>query len=352
ELLAPFHVGECSLVPLLRDRLAWMATRGLDALDTAAKRMAVIHRRYRPRAVLRAGSGAATAHAANCAAEHLGAAVCVLQHGMISYDEQITQFCDYRDRMTATLTLCWGMGSKSAYTDYAHEFRSQVSAVGSPSLDALGSRSMPLPKQGTVLYATTNYLGNAWYYGFSPAFSDCRFYADQLRIMRCLNGLVAGGRARCVVKLHPCQAAPCEHCRPPPWAEGPLCNSMRLVKNERTFSELLSEADAVVIDFPSTTLLQALTSDRPMFVLMSHWNYPKDARALLERRAVLANDADELTRAIEEHVASGAYAADRANDAFLREFGTHLGDGRSAERAGQAILDLVGRDESSDKCVE
>ncbi|MFH1429683.1 MAG: hypothetical protein ABIH39_08070, partial [Candidatus Margulisiibacteriota bacterium] len=56
-------------------------------------------------------------------------------------------------------------------------------------------------------------------------------------------------------------------------------------KDECSFTDLLPLADVVVIDLPSTVLLQALTTSKPVFVYTGHLHIDDRAQKLLSRRA-------------------------------------------------------------------
>jgi hypothetical protein len=109
---------------------------------------------------------------------------------------------------------------------------------------------------------------------------------------------------------------------------------------DRPLPELVARADFIVSCFASTALLEALMSDRTILVLVDprFVRMHADARRLLERRAHVASHPEELLTTYRRLLAAHDFGPiARPDDAFLREFGTHLNDGRSAERAWSAI---------------
>jgi len=108
----------------------------------------------------------------------------------------------------------------------------------------------------------------------------------------------------------------------------------------RSMRPLIERADFVVLSFASTALLEALTTDRkilvlvdPRFVLMH-----ADALAALKRRAHVAETPADFIATYRRLLAAGDFARVSApDDGFLRDYGTHLDDGRSALRALNAI---------------
>jgi hypothetical protein len=108
----------------------------------------------------------------------------------------------------------------------------------------------------------------------------------------------------------------------------------------RSLRRLIERADLIVLSFASTALLEALTTDRqilvlvdPRFVLM----HP-DALAALKRRAHVAESPADFIATYRRLLADGNFSRlSSPDDAFLRDYGTHLDDGQSAIRALKAI---------------
>ena len=116
-------------------------------------------------------------------------------------------------------------------------------------------------------------------------------------------------------------------------------SNCRVVAN-RPLPELIARADLIVLTFASTALLEAIMSDRTILVLVDprFVRMQPNARRSLERRAHVASGPEEFLATYRRLLASGDFGPTaRPDDAFLRDFGTHLDDGRSAERALSAI---------------
>lgn len=107
-------------------------------------------------------------------------------------------------------------------------------------------------------------------------------------------------------------------------------------------TDLMWCADAIVVDHPSTALLEVLQTPEPILVYCDGRSLQlrPEARALLLERVELVEDEAEFVERLRAFL-------DRAteppsNDEFLRSHGTHLGDGRSAERAAEAVARALG----------
>jgi hypothetical protein len=64
---------------------------------------------------------------------------------------------------------------------------------------------------------------------------------------------------------------------------------------------------------------------------------------VLKRRAVCEASVEKLMRTLTSMIEEGIYEADVTNRDYLKLFGTHLDDGRSAERAMSLMRHLVGK---------
>lgn len=198
------------------------------------------------------------------------------------------------------------------------------------------------------MYVVTNYYCDQWYCGFSPSFNDTSYFRDQLAIARGLKQLCASKHASSItVKLPPMYDGDYE----PPWTyELRGAPNVRFVGAEKSFQKLLLEHDAVLIDSPTTTLLEALSTDIPVFVLTAAVRWPDESLAELSRRAVCDDDPDRLVEELGGFIRTGLYPADRADRAFLRKYGTHFDDGRSAERGAGAVLTVIANGTLSSAC--
>jgi len=103
----------------------------------------------------------------------------------------------------------------------------------------------------------------------------------------------------------------------------------------------LYEHDIVIIESPTTTLLQAIATGLPVFVLTSIITPPRADLPLLMKRAVCAENAEELMDKLEEYLKTGHYPADINSREYLKLHGTHLDDGEGHLRALKVLNDVM-----------
>lgn len=267
-----------------------------------------------------------------------GIPVIHFQHGSVWYDNHITQRGDYIDMLSANILLTYGDGVKKAYESSDLRACCKIESIGSLNLDRISKKKegkITKEKTKRILYVITNYYLNVWYCGFSPPFSDRFYYREQATILERLKDMIDKRETiSLTIKLCPHSDMINED---PPWVPDLKEISKISLVRYPNFDELLARYDILLIDSPTTTLLQAIATRLPVFVLTSIISPSLADLPLLRKRAVYAESAGELMDELEAYLNSGEYPSDVDNREFLKCFGTHLDDGNSDLRA-QAIV--------------
>ena len=109
-------------------------------------------------------------------------------------------------------------------------------------------------------------------------------------------------------------------------------------------TDLMWAADAIIVDFPSTGLLEVLLTDKPLVVYADRnalRMFP-EAKQMLRKRARFAETPEDFLMQIEQLLEKGDFEKVPDPDtSFLRTYGTFLDDGRSAERAVDVLHALA-----------
>jgi len=106
----------------------------------------------------------------------------------------------------------------------------------------------------------------------------------------------------------------------------------------------LGSVDAFILDFPSTALLQALATDRSVIVLVDKrfLKMDREALTLLRRRALVGETLEEFIDLARAFLSKGDLSRlKNPDDQFLKLYGTHVQDGKSVNRALDALLSKV-----------
>lgn len=331
-----FSMDNISFYPLISERLERLSKDAVSLCQLIDSKIGRVIKEYKIRAVLASSSPTLIDHAIEQASRRRQIPVIHWQHGFITHiNGKISQLNKYSDMMTSDGVLTFGDEVVKAYKLHTDDFPVSIIPVGSATLDRIYNiRSRAAESfNKKILYITTRYYQNSWYGGI---YNDNLFYIDQLAIMNGLEYLRNRYSAEVTVKL-----APGKLCIDPPFMS--KFNSIfRVVKDSPTFTELLSENHIIIIDTPTTKALEAVVWPKPVFILTGHIPYPKSGFELLAKRSILADDPEELLKALTRYIETKAYPASVANDDYLRAYGIYLGDGKSAERAVEAVLKLIG----------
>ena len=341
---------------------------GLDLSDVAARRLRsfwedVIPEMYghfvrartlfaggRPRAVVAPYAEAAWQAPTLEAARSLGVPTIIYQHGGFQGACELPIWRE-TDRYVADYLFVYGDGVR-AYLDEDDRRlgppRARTVVVGSARLDALRRRPSPVtvasirraagvrsPSTPLVLYIPYMLRGNLRYLSCDD-YPDVWFYDLQARIIDLFREF------------------PDIHLVYKTFSDGlanPLRARARAMRNvsviepvEMRVTRLMWAADAILLDIPSTALLECLLTPKPMVVFADEQclRMREEAKDLLRRRAPLAETPDEFVTAARRLLEDRRFAElARPDDGFLRAYGSHLGDGRSAERAAAAVLGII-----------
>lgn len=341
ELLATFE--DNSRLELMREAVLQIACRGPAACRSVVAAVRERVRRREVAAVLNAVSTDFATRAILCAYRSIGVPVVKWQHGSVWYRNRITQRMDLTDLSEPDVLLVFGEAVKAAYERNNPSRRCKVVCAGSANLDRLTHAAQRRPRVAPggprLLYVVTSYYSEQWYCGFSPPFSDNGYFRDQVAIMAGLTKLQdARPGLKITVKLPPSYSGDYE----PPWAQELRARrNFTLIGAERNLGKLLLNHDAVIIDSPTTLLLEALSTAIPAFVLLRTVRWPEECLPGLARRAVCEDDPNVLLQRLEDYLSAGEYGADRRDRSFLRQYGTHLDDGRSGERAAALLIEAT-----------
>jgi hypothetical protein len=348
EIRRLFEYDNINFFNILRSRFQWLTGNLLTACREVDSSVTKIVRDYNVKALLTATNPSGISHVVHQTARSLGIPVIRYQHGFVCSHNGLMQLNEHSDLMTSDVFLTFGRGVDASYQEFTDKYPAKVISVGSAKIDNIRGIRMPEnPKVKNkrnnhptrILYATSAYFGNLWYCGFSPAFSDCRFMKEQLRIIEHLCKLkeTIGADLDITIKLDSGSWSQNQ-----PWrGEFESKKGIRIIKNTPSFIDLLSISDIVVLDMPTTVLLEAVSTNLPVFVLMRHWAYPAQALQMLTRRAVATSNLQYLMHALQKYLVCGAYPAHIKNNDFLRAYGNFRDDGKSAARAIKVIEELL-----------
>jgi hypothetical protein len=192
-----------------------------------------------------------------------------------------------------------------------------------------------------VVFAPTILGSNNRYLSHLVA-SDSESYARELLVV---NTIMRRSDVQVVVKLHPALTYPVS----------PIADYVaglatpRAIVSRLPLTEVLAVADLFVTDNPTTSLLEMLTTQQRVIVLHNGvMDFEDDALPYLRAAVDLAWNRDEFEARLDEVLDTRDFTAPpRERAEFMRLYGTHLGDGRSADRVAGAVSGAVQRDDET-----
>ncbi len=330
-------VMEPWLRPLLRDVLCRYA-RVASSMETA---LATV-----PNPIM-LGSVFAGAETVACAvtARRMGIPVVSYQHGgCYGYvDIPMRRYCDMG---LPDYFLSYGPGVSEAMEGLAagddppsgRDGGTRSITVGSADLDRLLTQQRRHARRPgrTVVYVVTLLMGD-WRYFSQHIYPDIWYWRLQRQVVEQVS---RSPDTELILKLDPRDEVP----NPlEAWVRRQRLRSCRILR-ETPFTDTLAAADLFLIDSPSTTLLQALTTDKPLLVFADErfLTFPPKALALLKKRATVSTTPQEFLRDIETALRAPSWdPLTPPNDEFLRAYGTAEAGSGSAGRVVTALREIA-----------
>jgi hypothetical protein len=220
--------------------------------------------------------------------------------------------------------------------------------TGSSSLEYFraSAKKMPVrPENPPVVYITTHFLNN-----LCPISQPCdpsawneSIWDMQKQFMACAKR--HPGR-QFILKLHPIQTDREPH---KSYLKENGIGNVELITAERSTRELTDIADILVFDLVSTGILQVLTSDRPVFIYSGLYRIDEEVIRSLQKRTCVADNPEELIRAIEEYLRSGQVPGRQvvpASTEFVTRYGTGVHDLPSGQVAATELRKIIGCDKN------
>lgn len=263
------------------------------------------------------------------ACRSLGLKLVSYQEGA-GYGSIFTPMYDYTEMQDGDLLLSYGDGNVNYYKDQKFQTK-PIYPVGSAFLDN-NLKKIGKSKKDSLMYVGTTVSDNVLH-APSNGFSTGHYFKTQKVIFENLARLPE--RIEIIIKLHPADKVAEKYLRSLPMFA-------RFRVETRPLEDCVGDAELLLLDFPSTTFLNCLQTNASIFVLAEKHTVliPKKSLDLLKLRAYYFENSREFNSAIETFFNDRQSFPEKYSNEYLKQFGTHLGDGKSAQRAVKALLSL------------
>lgn len=292
------------------------------AIYQATKR---IIKAYKPYAFVGSIKSTSTEHIIARTASDYWIPVITWQHGA-AYPPNYSRMIPFNEMMNSDVHFTFGEG----YARFDRKFGCRIIPVGSYDLERLFFSTGKRKKEFDILYVTASYAGNLLY---SSTSTDNKLWKAQKEI---LDMLAKQKHLKVAVKLHPNSKD--DHVIYKYLGE----ENIEIFKDERTYRDIMRHSKVVIVDYPSTTMLEAMAAGKEMFVLSDQVKLTEEQKELLRKRVYLYETPGELKEAIQKYVNGEIIdnPPERTNNEFLIRYGTHTLDKRVAERVIKSLKEI------------
>jgi len=279
----------------------------------------------------------------NCVPVHVARAhnipVLTWQHGAAG--QHLAPIILFEELMNSDIHLCWGTGVLEwIKTDPQNYFKTPSIAVGSSELEKMYFARDSPQRDFDALYVTSNYYGNTNYVSIQYHRTDTRFWNTQQKIIKILGE----SNKKVKIRLAPAQQND-QHIHDFISSRG--YGNLNTDMSGFNYVDLAKRSDVIIIDWPSTTLLQAIALRKIVFVLLKHIKLTDEAVRMLKKRAYCSEDIDEFVEIIRRYFSNEPLDQnpDINNTEYLEMYGTSTLDGQVANR----VLEILNNVTKSDQ---
>lgn len=331
-----FRENNVNFLPIFENRIQFLIEKITPACIFAYEDFSCLLNSKEIKAVISSTLTTPEAHSISKAAHNAGIPVVTWQHG--GYGQMYHPILHYTELISSDVHFVFGKGVQKYMEQPAREYGTKLVTVGSSSLYNIAKiqfESENSPKKN-ILYITSVLLQNYLHITTFPHFEDNYYWNTQKAIINVLGKYTD---LYIVLKQHPTKIIKDTPVRSYVADKG--FNNFSFIKNESSVVDLISNADVIVIDFPFTTLLQALTTSKPIFVYLGHIDYDEDACFLLGKRAIYSKNLEDFKNKLDIYLNTGIYNADINNREFLLDFGTASPVNSAGIRAAQELKQTI-----------
>jgi hypothetical protein len=273
--------------------------------------------------------------------ERKGKPVVIVQHGAYGFAlNRQTEYCEFGH---SGHFFAWGDGVKETY-EHRKKGQCQIHSIGSSLIEQVRARRTLRKKIRDICYVPHAYSGYAAYYPNGQPCLDSKVFVNETSFLLAIKPFM--DTYRITYKMSP---SGLDYSRL--WGENMmpqwLKENMDAVKVvSKPLSLVIHDFDLFIIDWPSTTLIQALASGAEVLVYVGnpYFVITNEALALLRRRAIVATDKEDFKDKIKSVLDRGIVMSNTEDTLFLEKYGIHRDDGGSLERmVSQAEQILIGK---------
>ena len=270
-------------------------------------------------------------------AQHQNIPKITWQHGAVGFFEH--PIIVFEELINSDFYFVYGEGVIEMCRKYPVDTQCKVIPIGSYALEELCKLKITSCKESskntTILYGTSCYYRNHLYFGYDHRLDDIALWHTQRNILSFLGKI----NQSVFLKLNPGEE---EDYQIKEFISANKFHNISVYKTERNFSKLLEEADIIILDCPSTMLLEAIAAHKTVFLLLDFVKIPEEVKKSLEKRVYCSENIEELKDLVQKFLNSNPtnQAPDINNMEFLELYGIHTGEKRISDRVNDILENL------------
>lgn len=264
--------------------------------------------------------------------------VFVVQHGVYGIGlNRHTEYCEFGHDGTF---LAWGDGIKEMY-EFRKKGKCEIISTGSHVIEKIKKGRKIRQSIHKVCYVPGIYRGYTAYYPNGQTCLDSRLFLLEISFLLALKPYQ--DKYQIVYKVPPGATKESKIFGKSPMFEWLKENLPHVTIESQPLTSVINDFDLIIIDWPSTTLIQAVASGAEVLVYSGskYYSLCDEAVRLLNKRAVIGFSEDVFIQKIDEILKKGEIVSDVSDDLFLKKYGIYIDDGLQLKRMSDHFCKIV-----------
>lgn len=266
--------------------------------------------------------------------------VFVVQHG--SYGFAINKMTLYSEFGHDGYFFAWGDGVREMY-DSIKKGKCEIVSTGSHLIEEIRKKKKRTVEIKKVCYVPGTYRGYTAYYPNGQPCLDSKLFVMETRFLSTLIPYVK--RYEITYKVAPTGLAPSPIFGFNPMVDWVKENIPGIQINSKPLLSVIHDYDLFIIDWPTTTLVQAIASGAEVIVYSGNPYHflKKDAVEMLKKRALIGINEEDFKGKIRMVLERGNVVSDIEHTGFLKKYGVYLDDGKSLKRMTDKVASIISK---------
>lgn len=263
--------------------------------------------------------------------------VVVIQHG--SYGFALNQTTEYSEFGHNGYFLAWGDGINEMYNE-RKKGSCNIISTGSYLIEEIRRKRKKRKTIKDICYVPGTYRGYIAYYPNGQPCRDSKLFIMETNFLTALAPYQ--DKFQITYKIAPEAVNESPYFGKNPMLDWIKENLPGVRIESRPLQAVIHKFDLFIIDWPSTTLIQAMASGGEILVYVGNDYHTPSSNALkmIEKRCVVGFDEGDIKKKIRWLLDNGEVVSDIDDTSFLEKYGVHSNDGKSLKRMMDRIIRL------------